>query len=276
MPRETGQQDKRTQSKGKGAQSGQTAQNARGKATDRQASIQTGRDLSRTSGQTDQGQASRQIASSQLGQQGQQGQQREQNRQNQQNQPSEAGQSMQQTSNATRRGMSAPIRGGATSPFDLMQRMSEDMDRLLEQFGFGRAGFGLTPNVGSLVGSDLGGRSSRFGGGDSLWAPQVEVGQRGDRLVVRADLPGVNKDDVHVEVDDGVLTISGERRNEQQEERDGVFRSERSYGSFYRAIPLPEGLSADQCDAKFNDGVLEVSLPVPKQEERTSRRVQIR
>ena len=96
------------------------------------------------------------------------------------------------------------------------------------------------------------------------------------RLVVRADLPGVNKDDVHVEVENGVLTISGERRNERNEERDGFYRSERSYGQFFRAIPLPDGVRADQCEAKFNEGVLEISLPIPKQEEHKAKRIQIR
>lgn len=247
MPRETAQQDKRTQPKGKGTlstqatQNTQAAQSSRNRTPDRQASIQTSRD---------EGQRSQQTAS---------------------------GQSMQQNSDTARRGMSAPVRGGTSNSFDLMRRMSEDMDRLFEQFGFGRAGLGLGPSAGSLLGSDLGDRSSRFGGGsDSLWAPQVEVGQRGDRFVVRADLPGIDKDDVHVEVDNDVLTISGERRTEQQDERNGIFRSERSYGSFYRAIPLPEGVNADQCDAKFNDGVLEISLPLPKQEERATKRIQIR
>ena len=255
MPRETAQQNKRTQSKGRGTQSAQNTQNVRSAQSaqntqaaqssrnptmDRQASIQTSRD---------EGQRSQQSAS---------------------------GQSVQQTNDATRRGMSAPVRGGTTHPFDLMRRMSEDMDRLFEQFGFGRSGFGLAPSAGSLLGSNMADRSSRFAGTDSLWAPQVEVGQRGDRLVVRADLPGIDKDDVHVEVDNDVLTISGERRSEQQDDRDGIFRSERTYGSFYRAIPLPDGVNADQCDAKFNDGVLEISLPLPKQEERSTRRIQIR
>ena len=106
--------------------------------------------------------------------------------------------------------------------------------------------------------------------------PQVETTLRGDRLVVRADLPGIDKDDVRVEIDNDVLTISGERRNEQRDERDGYFRSERSYGSFFRAIPLPEGVNTDQCEAKFNDGVLEISLPAPKQEDRKTRQIQIR
>jgi HSP20 family protein len=157
-----------------------------------------------------------------------------------------------------------------------MQRMSDDMDRLFEQFGFGRLGLGLGATVGSLLGSDLADRSQRLDRGQAFWTPQVETTRRGDRFVVRADLPGIDKDDVHVEVDNDVLTISGERRSEQRDEREGFFRSERSYGSFYRAIPLPEGVSADQCEAKFSDGVLEISLPAPKQSERKTRKIPIR
>jgi HSP20 family protein len=267
MPRETAQQDKRTQSKGRNSQSSQTTQSSRGPATDRQASIATSRDESRTNGQAQQRETGRQNASSQQSQRSQQSQQGQQN---------QSPQSLQRSGELARGGMSAAVRGGANSPFDLMRRMSDDMDRLLEQFGFGRTGLGLAPSFGSLFGSGLADRSPRFGMNESLWAPQVEVAQRGDRFVVRADLPGVDKDDVHVEVDDNVLTISGERRDEQEEDRDGIFRSERSYGSFYRAIPLPEGVNADQCDAKFDDGVLEISLPLPKQEERASKRIQIR
>ena len=270
MPRETAQQDKRTQSKGRNSQTSQAAQSSRSPATDRHASIPTSRDESRTNGQTQQRETGRQNASSQQSQRNQQSQQGQQNQQNQ------STQSLQRSAEVARGGTSAPVRGGANSPFDLMRRMSDDMDRLLEQFGFGRTGLGLAPSFGSLFGSGLADRSSRFGMNESLWTPQVEVAQRGDRFVVRADLPGVDKDDVDVEVDDNVLTISGERRDEQEEERNGIFRSERSYGSFYRAIPLPEGVNADECDAKFNDGVLEISLPLPRHEQRTSKRIQVR
>jgi HSP20 family protein len=270
MPRETAQQDKRTPSKVRNSQSAQATQSSRGTATDRQTPIQTSRDDSRTNGQTQPRETGRQNASSQPSTREQQSRQSQQNRQTQ------STQSMQRTGELARGGMSAAVRGGANSPFDLMRRMSDDMDRLLEQFGFGRTGSGLAPSFGSVFASGLADRSPRFGMNEPSWAPQVEVAQRGDRFVVRADLPGVEKDDVHVDLDDDVLTISGERRDEQQEERDGIFRSERSYGSFYRAIPLPEGVNADQCDAKFDDGVLEISLPLPKQEQRASKRIQIR
>lgn len=172
----------------------------------------------------------------------------------------------------------APVfgRGALADPFSLMQRMAEDMDRLFEGFGLSR-GLGLTPAFGSLLG-----REGRPGGAlagreeQAPWSPQVEMFQRGDKLVVRADLPGISKDALNVDVEDDVLTIRGERREEHEENREGFYRSERSYGSFHRAIPLPDGVDASQCDATYKDGVLEITLPAPRQEERKPRRIQIR
>ena len=159
----------------------------------------------------------------------------------------------------------------AGSPFALMRRMADDMDRLFENFGFGR-GLGL-PSFGSLD-RDLWRGGSTFE--QSVWSPQVEAFRRGDNIVIRADLPGLKKDDVKVEIDDGMLTISGERREENEENRDDFYRSERRYGQFYRAIPLPEGVSGDQVEGTFKDGVLEVTLPVPKEPERRSKQIPIR
>jgi len=82
--------------------------------------------------------------------------------------------------------------------------------------------------------------------------------------VIRADLPGLSKDDVNVEMNDDAITISGERRNENEEQREGYYRSERSYGSFYRQIPLPEGVNPKDAQATFRDGVLEITLKAPQ------------
>ena len=84
-----------------------------------------------------------------------------------------------------------------------------------------------------------------------------------DQLVIKADLPGLRKDEVSVEIADDSVTIQGERKTEHKDEREGYFRSERSYGSFCRVIPLPEGAMTDQAKANFHDGVLEVTLPAP-------------
>jgi len=94
----------------------------------------------------------------------------------------------------------------------------------------------------------------------SSWLPAVEVTERGNTLVVRADLPGINQDDLKVEVTPDGLTIQGERKREHEERGAWGYRSERSYGSFYRTIPLPEGASVDGAKAAFKDGVLEVFL----------------
>src|SRR5436305_850953 len=82
--------------------------------------------------------------------------------------------------------------------------------------------------------------------GQSLWAPQMEVFQRANELVVRADIPGVAPDDVQIDIEDGVLTISGERRQTNEDRQEGFYRSERSYGTFARSIALPEGVDEEQ------------------------------
>jgi HSP20 family protein len=95
------------------------------------------------------------------------------------------------------------------------------------------------------------------------WTPELELLERDNRLVVRVDLPGLAKEDVKVEVIEGVLTIAGERKHETKEERPGWYNSERTYGKFYRAIPLPEGVNAAEITGTFTNGVLEVTVPVP-------------
>lgn len=107
------------------------------------------------------------------------------------------------------------------------------------------------------------------------FAPRIDVVQRGNELVVRADLPGVNPDDVVVEISDDAITISGERAQERTEEHDGVYRVERTYGSFYREIPLPEGTITDQAKASFNNGVLEITVPAPPEQASRGRRLQV-
>lgn len=150
-------------------------------------------------------------------------------------------------------------RSSGLSPFSFVGRVMEEMDRLAEDFGFGR---GLLATV------DL--NLPR-----PAWAPQVEMFERDGELVLRADLPGLNKDEVKVEFADGALTIEGERRGEHEEEGEGLYRSERNYGRFYRRLPLPEGVRTDDATATFNNGVLEVTMPVPKRESRAARKLEI-
>ena len=147
------------------------------------------------------------------------------------------------------------------SPFSFMRRFTEEMDRLFEDVGFG--GNWLERPFGHR------GKLNSF-----AWSPQIETFQRDNQFVVRADLPGMNKDDLKVSVDDNCVAIRGERKQESSsdDERSG-YRSERSYGSFYRCVPLPQGVHADNVSATFRDGVLEVKMPAPEQKQ--ARRVEI-
>jgi HSP20 family molecular chaperone IbpA len=120
----------------------------------------------------------------------------------------------------------------------------------------------------------LGAAGNRIGDWN-MWNPQLETFQRGDELVIRADLPGLKKEDVNVEVTDDAIVISGERRDESVEDREGFYHSERSYGSFYRSIPLPEGTIGDNAKANFKDGVLEITMPAPPREAARGRRIEI-
>jgi HSP20 family molecular chaperone IbpA len=112
-------------------------------------------------------------------------------------------------------------------------------------------------------------------GTSALWSPQIESFQRGDQFVVRADLPGLKKEDVNIELTDDSVIIQGERREEREDEREGYYRSERSYGSFYRIVPLPEGSISESAKAKFNNGVLEISVQAPPREVSRRRRIEI-
>jgi HSP20 family protein len=157
-----------------------------------------------------------------------------------------------------------------SDPFAFAQAMSQEMDRLFDTFGGTSQGGRNLSTSGS--GRSLQQQGSR---GQSYWAPPMEVFQRGNEMVVRADLPGVAPDDVQIDVEDGVLTISGERRNTNEEQQEGFYRSERSYGAFSRSIALPEGVDEDQVNARYEHGVLEVTVPLPQQQRHRGRRVQI-
>lgn len=166
--------------------------------------------------------------------------------------------------------------GGLGNPFAMVQSFAQEMDRLFESFGFGRSNRWSALDRPSGGGSTLQGSGQGWGQGGGLWSPQIEVSRRGNELVVCADLPGMKKEDLRVEVREDHLVLEGERRQEHQGEEGGFYRSERSYGHFYRAIPLPEGTNPDQAQASFRDGVLEVKLPLPERQAERSRRIEIR
>jgi HSP20 family protein len=105
------------------------------------------------------------------------------------------------------------------------------------------------------------------------WIPAMDLVEAGDEFVLRADLPGLGEDDVKIEVQDNVLTISGERKSEHEERKEGYYRVERSSGAFSRTLTLPEGVDAESVKASFDKGVLEVRIPKPEQ--RKPRRISI-
>jgi HSP20 family protein len=152
----------------------------------------------------------------------------------------------------------------AASPFSLMRRMMEDLDRLFEDFGTRRE----QARTGRR---DLARASTER---EVFWTPDVDVLERDGKLVVRADLPGLSREDVRVEVEDGALTIEGERRQEREIEGAGTYHAERIHGMFRRVIPLPEEADPQSAEARFDKGVLEVSIPLPA-ERRRGRRVEI-
>jgi HSP20 family protein len=148
-----------------------------------------------------------------------------------------------------------------------MERFADEMDRLFDDFGLHRAW--MAPRLGRSWLSSSGPR------GNWAWAPDVEIFHRNNELVIRADLPGLSRDDVKVEVTEDHLTIQGERKQEHEETREGFYRSERSYGSFFRNVPLPPGTMSDQAKATFKDGVLEIRMPSAVESTRRSRRLEI-
>jgi len=111
------------------------------------------------------------------------------------------------------------------------------------------------------------------GGTLRRWMPAMDLVETGDHFVLRADLPGLAEEDVNIEVEDRVLTISGERKAEHELTKEGYHRVERAFGTFSRALTLPEGIDPDAVQATFDRGVLEVRIPKP--EERKPRKVSI-
>ena len=138
-----------------------------------------------------------------------------------------------------------------SGPFEMMRRFSEEMDRA----------------VGHMF-EDLGIQQERGMSEMMAWSPAIEVFEKDNNLVVRAELPGMSKDDVKVEMTDDGLLIHGERKKEKEEEGKGWYRSERSYGEFRRLIPMPEDIKTEEAKASFENGVLEVITPMPESSRR--------
>lgn len=145
--------------------------------------------------------------------------------------------------------MMALVRWDPSRELDSLQ---SDMNRLFDGFFGGRQANGSTHR---------------------RWIPPMDLVETEDELILRADLPGLGEDDVEIEIRDGVLTVTGERKAEHEEKSEGFYRVERAFGSFSRSLSLPRGIDAGEVSAAFERGVLEVRIPKP--EERKPTRVAI-
>jgi HSP20 family protein len=146
--------------------------------------------------------------------------------------------------------------GGAADPFMTLHR---EMNRLFDDVLRG------------------GGLPAGFAGpsaAEALLSPQVDVSETDKEVRIKAELPGVNENDIDVSLNDDILTIRAEKKQERKEEREGVHFSERSFGTFQRSLRLPFQINADQVQARFENGVLSVAVPKSQQQER-SRRIQV-
>jgi HSP20 family protein len=133
-------------------------------------------------------------------------------------------------------------------PFELLQ---EEIARFWGQ-GWPFAGWPLTRRMGEPMAA----MPTR-----TTWAPRADVYEKDGDLMVKAELPGVKKEDIQVSMDDGDLVIKGERKVESEVKEENYYRKERTYGSFMRRLPMPEQAEADKIQAKYADGVLEVRIP---------------
>ena len=158
---------------------------------------------------------------------------------------------------ADKKDLAPAIRAG--DPMTLLKQMTAELDRIFDEpfLAFNWPAF------------------KKLAAPAAAWSPKVDVFEKDNRLVTRVDLPGMKKEDVKVEVTDGYLAMSGERKRETEEKKEDYFRSEREYGSFYRAVPLPEGVKLEDVKAIFANGVLEVSVPLPVKPESKVRKVEI-
>ncbi len=150
---------------------------------------------------------------------------------------------------------------GSGDPFALLRQMTDELDRVFtEPFG---PSFRLPSFRAFAIPETV------------TWSPRIDVFEKDHRLITRVDLPGAKKEDVTVEFTDGRLAISGELKRESEEQKENFYRREREYGSFNRAVPLPEGVKLEDVKATFADGVLEVSIPLPVRADAKVRKVEI-
>lgn len=156
-----------------------------------------------------------------------------------------------------------------SAPFGFVRQMQEEMERWFNRFGADRNW--TSPSNWASPSTWM----ARAGEQTDDWMPAIDAFQRGSEFVIRADVPGMSRTDLTVEIGDDSLTIRGERKQEDHGDRDGVFWSERSHGTFCRVVPLPPGAISDSAKASFANGVLEVVVQAPSQDARRGRKIDI-
>jgi HSP20 family protein len=131
----------------------------------------------------------------------------------------------------------------------------------------------FTNGMSTLFGNHFLAPGFRDASGMAEWQPVVDIFDKEDQIVIKAELPGVDKKDICVDVKDGILTLSGERTYENEVTEGSYYRKERAFGKFNRSFALPEGLDPEKIDADFKDGVLNIEIPKP--EEKKPRKVAV-
>ena len=124
----------------------------------------------------------------------------------------------------------------------------------------------LQNEMGRWMNQMAGGTETGGNGQSSTWLPAVDVWETENELVLSFDLPGIPEDKISVELDDNVLTVSGERARTQEQSGDRFYRYERRFGTFSRSVTLPQGVGEDQIRADYRDGVLEIHVPKPEEQ----------
>ena len=147
--------------------------------------------------------------------------------------------------------MALPVR----EPVSALARIHEDIDRMFQEFPM-PSFFSLWPER-------------------TRWMPALDVYEKDNNLIVEAELPGIPKEAVKLTCTDNILTIQGETKKEEEEKREGYYRSERHYGSFHRTVALPEEVDFNKAKAEYHDGVLKVTLPKTARPEAKARTIPI-
>lgn len=140
------------------------------------------------------------------------------------------------------------------SPTSELRRMQREIDRLFDD---------VFPT-----------RAENGEGSAAVWAPRADVSETEEAYVLHIDAPGLKKDDFNISWQDGILTVSGDRKWEEKEERENFVRIERSFGHFFRSFTLPNTIKSEEISGSYNEGVL--TIRVPKAEESKPRRIEIK